>query len=60
MSGNRPYRRAGAVIVTGTAVWFLGISPVQRVYLTTDAAERLRMLLAEEGRWITGGWPERT
>ena len=38
MSGNRPYRRAGAVIAAGTAIWFAGISPVQRVYITPDAA----------------------
>ena len=54
MSGKYPYRRAGAVIVAGTAVWFVGISPVSRVYLTPDAADRLRMLLAGERGWIVG------
>ncbi|UKA49458.1 hypothetical protein LFT48_18785 [Arthrobacter sp. FW305-123] len=54
MSGNQPYRRAGAVIVAGTVVWFVGISPVSRVYVTPDDAERLRMLQAGHRRWITG------
>ncbi|WP_091469870.1 hypothetical protein [Paenarthrobacter nitroguajacolicus] len=54
MSGNHPYRRAGSVIVAGTAVWFVGISPVSRVYITPDDAERLRMLQAGRRGWITG------
>ncbi|MFK0039866.1 hypothetical protein ACIQTW_08475 [Paenarthrobacter sp. NPDC090517] len=54
MSGNHPYRRAGAVIVAGTAVWFIGISPVSRVYITPDDDERLRMLQAGQRGWITG------
>ncbi|MNI57156.1 hypothetical protein D3C73_1121990 [compost metagenome] len=54
MSGNHPYRRAGAVIVAGTVVWFVGISPVSRVYITPDDAERLRMLQAGQRGWITG------
>jgi hypothetical protein len=54
MSGNHPYRRAGAVIVAGTVVWFVGISPVSRVYVTPDAAERLRMLKAGQRGWVVG------
>ncbi len=54
MSGNHPYRRAGAVIVAGTVVWFVGISPVSRVYITPDDAERLRMLTAGQRGWIVG------
>ncbi|MGO4145004.1 hypothetical protein AB4Y77_07970 [Paenarthrobacter sp. YAF11_1] len=54
MSGNHPYRRAGAVIVAGTAVWFVGISPVSRVYMTPDDAERLRMLTSGRRGWIVG------
>ncbi|MCT9870910.1 hypothetical protein [Paenarthrobacter aurescens] len=54
MSGNHPYRRAGAVVVAGTVVWFVGISPVSRVYITPDNAERLRMLQAGQRGWITG------
>jgi hypothetical protein len=54
MSGKYPYRRAGAVIVAGTVVWFVGISPVSRVYLTPDASERLRMLLAGQRGWVVG------
>lgn len=54
MSGKYPYRRAGAVIVAGTVVWFVGISPVSRVYITPDAAERLRMLQAGQRGWIVG------
>ncbi|MEV7606579.1 hypothetical protein AB0N65_14165 [Paenarthrobacter sp. NPDC089322] len=54
MSGNRPYRRAGAVIAAGTAIWFAGISPVQRVYITADAAARLRMLQAGKRGWVVG------
>ncbi len=54
MSGNHPYRRAGAVIVAGTVVWFVGISPVSRVYITPDDAERLRMLTAGQRGWILG------
>lgn len=54
MSGNHPYRRAGAVIVAGTVVWFVGISPVSRVYITPNNAERLRMLTAGQRGWIVG------
>ncbi|MCD4849566.1 hypothetical protein LN996_01945 [Arthrobacter sp. AK01] len=54
MSGNHPYRRAGAVIVAGTVVWFVGISPVSRVYITPDNAARLRMLTASQRSWIAG------
>ncbi|MET3905347.1 hypothetical protein [Paenarthrobacter sp. 4246] len=54
MSGNHPYRRAGAVIVAGTVVWFVGISPVSRVYITPDDAERLRMLTSGRRGWIVG------
>ncbi|MGF6834369.1 hypothetical protein QF015_002551 [Paenarthrobacter sp. TE4293] len=54
MSGNHPYRRAGATIVAGTVVWFVGISPVSRVYITPDNAERLRMLTAGQRGWIAG------
>lgn len=54
MSGTYPYRRAGAVIVAGTVVWFVGISPVSRVYITPDAAERLRMLHAGRRGWVVG------
>ncbi len=54
MGGNHPYRRAGAVIVAGTVVWFVGISPVSRVYITPDDAERLRMLTSGRRGWIVG------
>lgn len=54
MSGNHPYRRAGTVIVAGTVVWFIGISPVSRVYITPDDLKRLRMLQAGQRGWITG------
>ncbi|WP_458108407.1 hypothetical protein M1D51_02545 [Arthrobacter sp. R3-55] len=54
MSGNHPYRRAGAVIVAGTVVWLVGISPVSRVYMTPDDAERLRMLTSGRHGWIVG------
>ncbi|MGR0160390.1 hypothetical protein [Paenarthrobacter nitroguajacolicus] len=54
MSGNHPYRRAGTVIVAGTVVWFVGISPVSRVYMTPGNAERLRMLQAGQRGWIVG------
>ncbi|NHW48072.1 hypothetical protein HAV21_14450 [Paenarthrobacter sp. MSM-2-10-13] len=54
MSENHPYRRAGAVIVAGTVVWFVGISPVSRVYITPNNAERLRMLTAGQRGWIVG------
>ncbi|WP_369745275.1 hypothetical protein [Paenarthrobacter sp. AMU7] len=54
MSGIHPYRRAGAVIVAGTVVWFVGISPVSRVYITPDDAERLRMLTSGRRGWIVG------
>ena len=54
MSVKHPYRRAGTVIVAGTAVWLAGISPVSRVYITPDAAERLRMLEAGQRGWVIG------
>lgn len=54
MSGNHPYRRAGTVIVAGTVVWFIGISPVSRVYITPDDLERLRMLQDGRRGWIAG------
>ena len=51
---RHPYRRAGAVIVAGSFVWLVGISPVPRVYTTADPAERLRLLLRGERGWIIG------
>lgn len=54
MTGNHPYRRAGAVIVAGTVVWLAGISPVSRVYITADPLERLRMIEDGERGWVIG------
>ncbi|MFJ4287693.1 hypothetical protein ACIPY0_18790 [Paenarthrobacter nicotinovorans] len=51
---RHPYRRAGAVIVAGSVVWLVGISPVPRVYATLDPAERLRLLVHGERGWIIG------
>ncbi|MFK0009578.1 hypothetical protein ACIQTZ_21250 [Paenarthrobacter sp. NPDC090520] len=51
---RHPYRRAGAVIVAGSVVWLVGISPVPQVYTTQDPAERLRLLMRGERGWIMG------
>ncbi|WP_426997289.1 hypothetical protein [Pseudarthrobacter sp. N5] len=54
MSRNRPYRQAGAVIVAGTVVWGVGISPAPRVYTTADSAARLALLERSRRVWVAG------
>ena len=54
MNGNRPYRRAGTVIVAASCCWGAGISFVGMVHATKDPAARLAMLQQSRGAWIAG------
>jgi hypothetical protein len=54
MTGNRPYRRAGTVIVAASCCWGLGISFVGQVHATQDAAARLAMLQRWRRLWVAG------
>ncbi|HEY9355110.1 MAG TPA: hypothetical protein VIQ52_02260 [Arthrobacter sp.] len=51
---NRPYRKAGAVIVAASTCWGVGISFVGMVHATKDPATRLAMLQRSRGPWIAG------
>lgn len=54
MQGNRPYRKAGTVIVAASCCWGVGISFVGMVHATKDPAARLAMLQQSRGFWIAG------
>ena len=54
MQGNRPYQKAGAVIVAASCCWGVGVSFVGKVHATTDPATRLAMLQRSRGSWIAG------
>lgn len=54
MNGNRPYRKAGTVIVAASCCWGVGISFVGMVHATKDPAARLAMLQQSRGFWIAG------
>jgi hypothetical protein len=54
MNGNRPYRKAGAVIVAASCCWGVGVSFVGMVHATKDPAARLAMLERSRGLWIAG------
>ncbi len=54
LEGNRPYRKAGAVIVAASCCWGVGISFVGMVHATKDPAARLAMLERSRGPWIAG------
>ncbi|UVJ41065.1 hypothetical protein [Arthrobacter sp. CJ23] len=47
---NRP----PAAVVAGAVLWFVGVSPAQRVYLTQDPAARLAILEKSGWRWVAG------
>jgi hypothetical protein len=51
---NRPYRKAGTVIVAASCCWGVGISFVGMVHATKDPAARLAMLERSRGFWIAG------
>lgn len=51
---NKPYKRAGAVIVAASCCWLVGISFVGTVHVTQDPAARLAMLQRRRGRWVAG------
>ena len=51
---NKPYKRAGAVIVAASTCWLSGISFVGTVHVTKDPAARLAMLQRSRGRWVAG------
>jgi len=42
------------LILAGSVVFALGVSPVPRVFTTTDPAERLQMLQARRTQWFVG------
>ncbi|UZX04958.1 hypothetical protein F8G81_21925 [Arthrobacter sp. CDRTa11] len=52
--GNRPYQKAGAVIVAASCCWGVGISFVGMVHATKDPAARLAMLQRSPGLWVAG------
>jgi hypothetical protein len=54
MQGNRPYQKAGAVIVAASTCWGLGVSFVGMVHATKDPAARLAMLQRSRGFWVAG------
>lgn len=54
LQGNKPYQKAGAVIVAAGACWGLGISFVGNVHATRDPAIRLAMLERHRGLWVAG------
>ncbi|WP_426988670.1 hypothetical protein [Pseudarthrobacter sp. Y6] len=54
LQGNKPYQKAGAVIVAAGACWGLGISFVGNVHATRDPATRLAMLERHRGLWVAG------
>jgi hypothetical protein len=54
VQGNKPYQKAGAVIVAAGACWGLGISFVGNVHATRDPATRLAMLERHRGLWVAG------
>lgn len=54
LQDNKPYQRAGAVIVAAGTCWGLGISFVGNVHVTRDPAARLAMLERHRGLWIAG------
>lgn len=54
LQGNRPYQKAGTVIVAASCCWGVGISFVGMVHATQDPAARLAMLQRSRGPWIAG------
>lgn len=54
LRGNRPYQKAGTVIVAASCCWGVGISFVGMVHATQDPAARLAMLQRSRGPWIAG------
>jgi len=54
MQGNRPYQKAGAVIVAASTCWGVGVSFVGMVHATKDPATRLEMLQRSRGLWVAG------
>ena len=54
LQGNKPYQKAGAVIVAAGACWGIGVSFVGNVHATRDPATRLAMLERHRGLWIAG------
>ncbi|MET3719986.1 MULTISPECIES: hypothetical protein [unclassified Arthrobacter] len=53
-TANKPYRRAGTVIVAASCCWGVGISFVGMVHATKDPALRLAMLQRSRGLWVAG------
>lgn len=53
-SANKPYRRAGTVIVGASCCWGVGISFVGMVHATKDPAARLAMLQRSRMPWVAG------
>jgi hypothetical protein len=51
---NRPYKRAGAVILAASCCWGVGVSFVGMVHATKDPATRLAMLQRSRGLWVAG------
>ncbi len=51
---NKPYQRAGAVIVAASCCWGVGISFVGMVHATKDPAARLAMLKRSRVPWVAG------
>ena len=51
---NKPYKRAGAVIVAASCCWGVGVSFVGMVHATKDPAARLAMLQQSRGLWVAG------
>src|SRR4029453_13774998 len=46
--------RPAAVVIAGAVLWFVGVSPAQKVYLTKDPVERLAILEKSGWRWVAG------
>jgi hypothetical protein len=51
---NKPYKRAGAVIVAASCCWGVGVSFVGIVHATKNPAARLAMLQRSRGPWVAG------
>jgi hypothetical protein len=54
MNANRPYQKAGSVIVAAGTCWGVGISCVGMVHATKDPAARLALLERNRGLWVAG------
>ncbi|HAG60968.1 MAG TPA: hypothetical protein DEP82_20625 [Arthrobacter bacterium] len=54
MNANKPYQRAGSVIVAASTCWGIGISCVGNVHAKRDPAARLAMLRRNQGLWVAG------